>query len=131
MEQGRIEGFAVDTCFAQCRLDSGIALDQRRFVQPIPADERGTRLAYERKQFLERGARAQAEGVAVLAQLRIQRVETVVQPPATRGTGRPGRLFVRRVDVEGNDRIAAFDGGKQGRIVGQPQVAPVLRGPFP
>lgn len=101
-----------------------IALDDRRIVEPIP--EHGSRagLLDERIECCLGRAFADDQPRADCFEIRGESRQRLVEPDALCATFGPVIQLIRRVDENGHDAVViAVDGGAQGGVVGQPEVA--------
>ena len=125
-EQRRVEAACVDGVGAQSLLDPAIARDQLRLVAAAPEHRpcAGFLQQFAQRGQTVRGYSPQDQPRTALLQVRAQRLQRLVQPPARGGSGRPFSLVPGGPEEDGNDGRAALHGGAQRRMVGEAEVLP-------
>jgi hypothetical protein len=123
VQQGAVAGLDGGPFFPQNALDFGVAGDGGGFVEAVPIQAIRAGLAHQLRQGLQPAAAPDDEPRTQLAQRFIQRREAMMQPPSAGAAHGPIAAADRLVDVDGNDPLGGGQGGAQGGMVGQAQVA--------
>ena len=121
-QQVSVEAFHRQPLIFQGLLDLLVSRDQRRFVKTVPIDCTDLAVIDQFAQDRQGITTDDQQLPALLAQLLVQRLKTVVQPPITGSARQPRCLCFGVVDVEGDQSIVTLDCRTEGRIVCKSQI---------